>query len=136
MPVKVTAPPLPQAPHNFHHTPEDILAIADGVIARNRALEDRIGALKPEECTFDSVVRPLALDEGAFDTESDPACFLSSVSTDKAVRDAATEATKRISVGETAGGRSKAILSNPRHLPLYGRITASNRPCARTSTSA
>lgn len=95
--AKRTSPVPPQAPNDFVYTPDDINRIVDTAIARSRKLEDEIAALKPQECTFDSVVRRLALDEGLFDTETDPATFMQSVSTQKAVRDAANDATQRIS---------------------------------------
>ena len=80
-----TSPAPPQAPNNFIYTPSDIHKLTDTAIARSRKLEDEIAALKPEQCTFDSVVKRLALDEGQFDTETDPATFMQSVSTEKEV---------------------------------------------------
>lgn len=65
------APTPPQAPHSFDYTPEAIKDITSKAIERTRKLEDGIAALKPEDCTFETVVLPLALDEARFDTGTD-----------------------------------------------------------------
>lgn len=95
--LRAQAPPVP--PHDFHYTGESIAELTDKLIDKSRKTEDRVAKLKPEECTFESVLLPLSYDEDAFETASDPAIFMQSVSTDKAVRDAATEASRKISVG-------------------------------------
>lgn len=43
---------------------------------------------------------PLEEDSTRFDTETDPACFMTSVSPAKAVRDAARDAEKKLSVSD------------------------------------
>ena len=45
----------PQAAPKWTHTPEDVLKLTEDAIAEYRALEDRVAALKPEECNFESV---------------------------------------------------------------------------------
>lgn len=90
-------PTPPQPPHDFSYNPSRVSDAIKNGIERTRKLEDQIAALKPEDCTFDSVVKPLALDEAVLDTETDPAGFMQSVSTDKLVRDAATEASMKLS---------------------------------------
>ncbi|CAD6580150.1 MAG: hypothetical protein CYPHOPRED_001143 [Cyphobasidiales sp. Tagirdzhanova-0007] len=90
-------PTAPQAPHDFNYSPDSIAKVTAVAIERTRKLEDAIGSLKPQDCTFQNVVLPLALDEAAFASETDPAAFMQSVSTNKLVRDAATEATMKIS---------------------------------------
>jgi Zn-dependent oligopeptidase len=85
-------------PHDFHYTAETIAELADKYIDRNRKTEDKVAKLKPEDCTFDSVLLALSRDEEGFESAINPAIFMQSVSTDKAVRDAATEASKKISV--------------------------------------
>lgn len=65
-----TGPTPPVAPHDFaSYTPERIKALIEKAIARNRELEDKITKLKPEECTFETVAKPLSLDDALFDTE-------------------------------------------------------------------
>lgn len=86
-------------PHDFRYTAQSIAELTDRLIDKARKVEDKVATLKPEECTFESVVLPLSHDEDAFESASDPAIFMQSVSTDKSVRDAATEASKKISVG-------------------------------------
>lgn len=85
-------------PHNFHYTASSIAELTDKLIEKSRKVEDKVAGLKQEDCTFESVVLPLAYDEVAFETASDPAIFMQSVSTEKPVRDAATDASKKISV--------------------------------------
>ena len=48
----------PQPAPKWTHTPEEVLRLAKDAIAEERARLDKIGSLKPEECTFESV-RPL-----------------------------------------------------------------------------
>ncbi|KAL7009563.1 metalloendopeptidase [Cystobasidiomycetes sp. EMM_F5] len=91
-------PSPPQAAYAFAEiTAESISKITQEAIARARTLEDRIGTLAASQCTFDAVVRPLALEEARMDVETDSVTFMQSVSTDKALRDAATQATKELS---------------------------------------
>ena len=48
---------LPQPAPTWTHTAEQILSQTKELIEKNRKLQDSIGALKPEECTFESVRR-------------------------------------------------------------------------------
>lgn len=50
----------PQAAPKWTHTPEEVLKLTKEAIAEERARLDKIAALKPEECTFESVC-PLSL---------------------------------------------------------------------------
>ena len=45
----------PQAAPKWTHTPEEVLKLTTDAIAEYRALEDKVAALKPEECNFESV---------------------------------------------------------------------------------
>ncbi len=47
----------PQAAPKWTHTPEEVLKLTKEAIADERARLDKIAALKPEECTFESVRR-------------------------------------------------------------------------------
>lgn len=86
-------------PHDFEYSAERITKIISTQINESNKLKDKIAKLKPEECTFASVVLPLALKETEVTTLTAPAIFMQSVSTEKAVRNAATSANKKLSVG-------------------------------------
>jgi hypothetical protein len=45
----------PQKPPTWDHNADQILSITKELINQDRAVQDKIGALKPEECTFESV---------------------------------------------------------------------------------
>ena len=45
----------PQAAPKWSHSPEDVLALTKTAIEADRAVLDKVAALKPEECTFESV---------------------------------------------------------------------------------
>jgi len=49
----------PQVPATWTHTPEQVTTLINELIAKDRALWDKVGSLPPEECTFESV-RPLS----------------------------------------------------------------------------
>lgn len=83
------------------YTAERITEVTTKHIEKSTKLEDKTATLKPEQCTFESVILPLAQDEVELDTVTDPALFMQSVSTEKDVRDAATENSKKLSVSPT-----------------------------------
>ena len=45
----------PQAPATWKHTPEQVTTLIKEIIARDRVVWDKVGALPAEECTFESV---------------------------------------------------------------------------------
>ena len=45
----------PQAAPKWTHSPADVLALTKAAIEEDRAVLDKVAALKPEECTFESV---------------------------------------------------------------------------------
>ena len=45
----------PQAPATWTHTPEQVTTLINELITKDRALWDKVGSLRPEECTFESV---------------------------------------------------------------------------------
>ena len=45
----------PQQPPSWDHSPEDVTRLTKEFIETNRAVQDKVGALKPEECSFESV---------------------------------------------------------------------------------
>lgn len=51
--------PLPQAAPKWTHTTEEISQLTKAVIDADRERQDRVAALSPKDCTFESVfVRP------------------------------------------------------------------------------
>jgi hypothetical protein len=47
----------PQPAPEWNHTPEDVIKLTKELIEKDRAIQDKVGALTPEECTFSSVCR-------------------------------------------------------------------------------
>lgn len=45
----------PQPAPSWDHSPQDIKRLTADLIAKDRALSDNVGALKPDECNFKSV---------------------------------------------------------------------------------
>jgi len=87
----------PQAPPLFTHTPESLLSSTDRLIQRSKALQDRIVAeVTTDSATFHNVMLPFARDENDMSLETNIIGFYQAVSTDPALRDASTEAEKRM----------------------------------------
>lgn len=111
-----TGPKPPQAPFDFTTlSPSVIIKTVSDAIAKSKALEDQVAALKADDCTFDSVVLPLALDEGDIDVQTDSATFMQSVSPDKLSRDAATESQKQLSDYSIASSMRQDIFDALQH---------------------
>ena len=45
----------PQPPPTWTHTPEQVTALINELIAKDRAVWDKVGKLAPDECTFETV---------------------------------------------------------------------------------
>lgn len=45
----------PQPPPAWNHTAEDINSLTNELIAQDRAVQDKVGALAPKDCNFHSV---------------------------------------------------------------------------------
>ena len=45
----------PQPPPSWDHSLQDIKRLTADIIAKDRVLQDKVGALKPDECNFKSV---------------------------------------------------------------------------------
>ncbi|KAI0074009.1 Metalloprotease [Panus rudis PR-1116 ss-1] len=82
------APPQPAL--KWTHSAEEILDITKAEIAKHKEVEDKVAALAPEECNFESLA--LAEAETRFDITTDPLTFYQNVSPSKALRDASNEA--------------------------------------------
>ncbi|KAG5220918.1 zincin [Salix suchowensis] len=79
-----------QAAPSWNHTAEDIISLTEDAIAKHKATDDKVGALAPEDCTFESI--PLAYSETHLDAVVEPLSFYQNVSPSKELRDASNEA--------------------------------------------
>jgi len=85
----------PQAPPIFTGTPESVIADTKRLIEHSRKLQDKLVAeIKPEEANFKNAILPQARLGDEDSLEANILCFYSAVSTDKALRDASTDAEK------------------------------------------
>ncbi|KAF2684460.1 zincin [Lentithecium fluviatile CBS 122367] len=85
----------PQLPPRFTATPASLVDDTKRLIERSRKVQDDIVAsVKPEQANFENVVLPVARDDNKMAIESHIIGFYQAVSTDKALRDASTEAEK------------------------------------------
>jgi Zn-dependent oligopeptidase len=79
---------------NFSYSPEEIVKITYEAIRVAYEGLDQIGKLDEHECNVETVIEALAKIESDFRISTSAALFLSSVSTEKAVRDASNEVEK------------------------------------------
>ncbi|KAI9797906.1 MAG: hypothetical protein M1825_005675 [Sarcosagium campestre] len=83
----------PQLPPTFVATPSSLIQETKRLIESSRKLQDDIVAGVPlADATFEKVLLPLARDENVIADKTHILCFYQSVSSDKALRDASTEA--------------------------------------------
>lgn len=94
-PASYPQPPvLPPSWSSF--TPELVASSVDQALADSTAFLDQLVAIPPADRTFESVVRPLALQSAEADRKIEPALFLQYVHADKAMRDASVDADKKV----------------------------------------
>jgi metallopeptidase MepB len=87
-------PKPPPAPE-FTHTPESIVERTKQLINLSRNHQDGIAkSITPEKATFQNVLKPLVEDDNEMALETAILGFYQYVSTDKALRDASSEAEK------------------------------------------
>ncbi|GAB7362923.1 hypothetical protein MBLNU230_g3223t1 [Neophaeotheca triangularis] len=87
----------PQAPPLFTHTPQSVLSETDKLLKQSKSLQDGIVSNNtPDSATFDSVLLPMARDDNKMALETHIIGFYSAVSTDAKLRDASTEAEKKM----------------------------------------
>ncbi|PVH91384.1 metallopeptidase MepB [Periconia macrospinosa] len=85
----------PQLPPKFIATPTSLIDDTKRLIERSRNVQDAIARdITPESATFENTILPTARDDNKMATESHIIGFYQAVSTDKALRDASTEAEK------------------------------------------
>ncbi|CAL1713196.1 unnamed protein product [Somion occarium] len=81
----------PQSPPKWTHTAKEILDLTKEQIEKHKVAEDKVAALPPSECSFESVFVPLARAETEFDVITDPLAFYQNVSPSKELRDASND---------------------------------------------
>jgi metallopeptidase MepB len=87
----------PQAPPLFTHTPESLLKDTERILGKSKALQDQIVKdVSAEEATFNTVLLPSAHDENNMSLETHIIGFYQAVSTNPELRDASTEAEKKM----------------------------------------
>ncbi|KAK4548385.1 hypothetical protein LTR36_010256 [Oleoguttula mirabilis] len=87
----------PQAPPLFTHTPESLIKDTERFIDASKALQDKIVKdVTPENAQFKNVLLPFARDDNAMALESHIIGFYQAVSVDAKLRDASTEAEKKM----------------------------------------
>ncbi|EKM79421.1 hypothetical protein AGABI1DRAFT_113982 [Agaricus bisporus var. burnettii JB137-S8] len=82
----------PQSPLQWDHAAQDISRLTQQAIDADRALQDKVAALDPKNCTFESVFVELAFAETKLDAITEPLAFYQNVSPSKELRDASNEA--------------------------------------------
>ena len=94
-PSKFKQPPQP--PPLFTHTPESLISQTQKLLNANKGLQDRVVKnVQPGHADFKSVLLPFAQDDNAMSLETHIIGFYQAVSTDAALRDASTEAEKKM----------------------------------------
>ncbi|KAK5714262.1 metalloendopeptidase [Elasticomyces elasticus] len=87
----------PQAPPLFTHTPDSLLKDTQRILDQSKALQDQIVKdVTPEKAEFKSVLLPFAQDDNRMSLETHVIGFYQAVSTDVKLRDASTEAEKKM----------------------------------------
>lgn len=85
----------PQPPPTFTATKESLLEDTKRLCEKSKSIMDRIvEQIKEKDASFENVVLPMAVDENEASLENRIVGFYQAVSTDKALRDASTEAEK------------------------------------------
>jgi len=98
-------PPLPVPPPTWSFSADDIAQTTSDALKAHEEGLNKIAALKPEECNFESVLRAMANIDLSSEIKLNPVDFMQYVSTDKAVRDAAVGSSKSQDYGIGAGMR-------------------------------
>ena len=103
----------PQAPPLFTHTPETLGKATDRLLKDSKTLMDKIVAdNKIDKATFDSVLLPMARSDNEMSLESHIIGFYQAVSTDAKLRDASTEAEKKMDDYSIEASMVTALFAN------------------------
>ncbi|OZJ06436.1 hypothetical protein BZG36_00559 [Bifiguratus adelaidae] len=101
--------PAPAAP-TFHYTAEDITRVFEQACTETVKVNDEVAALTLDECTFESVIARKGRLDNWCGIISIPE-FFRHVSTDKALRDAATEGSLRYEASAPLSKSESSLLS-------------------------
>ncbi|KAM3450067.1 hypothetical protein MY3296_006375 [Beauveria thailandica] len=94
----VTQNTPPQAPPLFNHTPESITKVTDDLVARAKAVINKVVAeTTVENATFENTLKPILLEDNVSDTIGGLVGFYHYVSTDAALREASVQAEQKMS---------------------------------------
>lgn len=97
---------------NWNLSTEEILKRTDELIERSRKVYDAVGALKPEELTYENCLKALSDDTAEYHTAKSNLDFPQHVSTDKEIRTASTEADRKLSEFEVEVSMRKDVFDN------------------------
>lgn len=84
----------PQGPLSFDLSPLQIIVEARRLIETSRRTRDHVAAIPSDQCSFESVIVPLAIDENVCTGKASALKFYQYVHPDKQVREASLEANK------------------------------------------
>ncbi|CAH3175310.1 unnamed protein product [Porites lobata] len=97
---------------NWNLSTEEILKRTDELIERSSKVYDAVGALKPEELTYENCLKALSDDTAEYHTAKSNLDFPQHVSTDKEIRTASTEADRKLSEFEVEVSMRKDVFDN------------------------
>lgn len=97
---------------NWNLSTEEILKRTDELIERSRKVYNAVGALKPEELTYENCLKALSDDTAEYHTAKSNLDFPQHVSTDKEIRTASTEADRKLSEFEVEVSMRKDVFDN------------------------
>lgn len=91
--------PIPPPAPRFEHTPKTLLERTHSVIDHSRSVEDEVAAsVTQETATFENVLKPLVEEEDTMALDTSILGFYQYVSSEKALRDASSDAEKLLDV--------------------------------------
>lgn len=93
-------------------TPASIKELTGKLIDKSKAVYDRVGSLKADEVTLENVLKAIADDECYYSTQRNMLDFPQHVSTDKTLREASTEADKKLSEFDVEMSMRQDIFDN------------------------
>ncbi|XP_073227209.1 thimet oligopeptidase-like [Porites lutea] len=91
---------------------EEILKRTDELIERSRKVYNAVGALRPEELTYENCLKALSDDTAEYHTAKSNLDFPQHVSTDREIRTASTEADRKLSEFEVEVSMRKDVFDN------------------------
>lgn len=91
---------------------DEILKRTDELIERSKKVYDAIGALKPDQVTYQNCLKALCDDTTEYHTAKSNLDFPQHVSTDKDIRSASTEADRKLSEFEVEVSMRKDVFDN------------------------